>query len=73
MTAEVAVTRDSPLAGQSLAAIEQAHGVRVLARTRPGEPAESPPPPGAVAGPGDVLVVHTPAVRMAGLAATARR
>jgi Trk K+ transport system NAD-binding subunit len=62
VTAELDVQAGSPLAGKRVADVEQAHGVRVLARLEQG--GASPPGPDVVLGAKDRLVVHTPVARL---------
>ena len=72
VTAEVTVETGGPLAGRTLVAIEQAHGVRVLAHLTAGGGAIPSPAPGTAVAPGDVLTVHAPASRLPALTAGSR-
>ena len=71
---ELQVTPGSTLVGCSIADVEAAHAVRVLARTAAaGAPAvESPPPLSARLAAGDVLVVHTPVSTLPALTEASR-
>jgi len=57
---ELEVTAGSTLVGCSVADVEAAHAVRVLARTPAGARVESPPGAATRLSAGDVLVVHAP-------------
>jgi voltage-gated potassium channel len=57
---ELRVTAGSTLVGCSIADMESAHSVRVLARTTGGSALESPPQAATRLTAGDVLVVHAP-------------
>ena len=68
VTAELAVTEHSPLAGQTTEAIEKSRAVRVLARILEKGDVESPPDPATPVRPGDKLVVHCRTADLAALA-----
>lgn len=68
VAAELTVADGGPLAGLTVSEIERAHGVRILARQRPGEPPTPvAPPPDARIAAGDRLVLHAPSDRIGDL------
>ena len=69
---ELAVDAGSALVGTAIAALEEKHAARVVAR-RGGAGAFRSPPGDAPLAAGDVLVVHAPAARVAELRAGAKR
>lgn len=64
VAAEVTLPHASHLVGRRIDDVERSHGARVLARTN-GSATQSPPPPETILTPGDRLVVHAPAQRIA--------
>lgn len=73
VTAELPVPAGCALAGKTVADLEAAHALRVLARLPSGASAPESPPPGvAVVAAGDTLVVHVPAARVPALSQLAR-
>jgi uncharacterized transporter YbjL len=71
VTAEVAVAMGSRLAGKTVAAIEEAHRARVLARLH-ASGTDSLARPETVVNAGDTLVVNAPADSIAEIAAAGR-
>jgi len=71
VTAQLAVAPGSHLAGHSLGDLEQHHHARVLAHNPSSTSAAAPALSGILA-PGDTLVLHTPADRLAALAAASQ-
>jgi Trk K+ transport system NAD-binding subunit len=69
---ELTVQAKSALHGRTVAAVETAHGARVLTVTARGGATLAVPPPDTVLAPGDALVVFVAAARTASLEAAAR-
>ena len=69
VTAELTIEPDSPLIGRSIADVEQAHAIRVLAHAPNGRDANGPASATALLAAGDELVVHSPAAGLAALCA----
>jgi uncharacterized protein with PhoU and TrkA domain len=71
VTAQVTVAAGSHLIGHSLADIEQHHDARVLAHN-PSAGNSPAPVLSSVVAPGDTLILHTAAERLAALAAASQ-
>ncbi|HZS36913.1 MAG TPA: NAD-binding protein [Polyangia bacterium] len=71
LTAELAIASGSALTGRTVADLESRYSARVLALRVSSGATPSLPPPTAILSPGDRVIVHVAAERMAPLAAAA--